>query len=687
MDNNKKKREEKGITAILLTTILATTVLAAATTTAAASSLTYTTCEDFEEGTLTGVECEDDLLQLSENTTTLPFIWVPNQEHTASKLNTTTGDELGRYRTCPEDVNGYPSRTTVDLQGNVWLGNRQAGTVVKIGLYENGQCVDRNGNGVVETSQDLNADGDISGAEMLPWGKDECVLFEVVLIPGLEGTYTPGDYNGTYADSATSGPRSIAVDAANNVWVGCFGSHLFYYLDGETGEILKTVNVSTSGHKPYGAVMDENGVLWSSGHDENHVLRLDPSTDPPNVSTVDLGHFVYGLGLDYLGHLFASGWDSYKLSKISTATATRDWTKTLTAPDGHNSRGVAVTSDNNVWVANSESDTVTRHDNDGNLSATISVGDCPTGVAVDADGKVWVCNLDDEFVHRIDPATDEIDLSKQVLGSGGHYSYSDMTGILVRSVTTKTGTWTVTFDSGAEETAWGKVSWNSDEPAGTSLTVRVRSSNETAANATWSAWETATNGVLLSSTPNARYLQVQTTLQIVSGETEKSPTLYDLTVETAAGPVPLPPPPPTTTPTISVTTDKTDYKTFDTMSVEIEFANPTNATQWVVYKWWLTIPGFDFMTTMATMPMTLPADYSQTFSYPIYVGYWGEQSFGALWGVALLDPGTNEIICFDTTYWCYKPIRPKNAGAETKKTPKSIASEIKEEIGKVGLPG
>ena len=537
MDNNKKKRVEKGITAILNTTILATTVLAAATTTAAASSLTYTTCEDFEEGTLTGVECEDDHLQLSENTTTLPFIWIPNQENTTSKLNTTTGDELGRYRTCPVGVNGQPSRTTVDLQGNVWLGNRRAGTVVKIGLYENGQCVDRNGNGVVETSQDLNADGDISGAEMLPWGEDECVLFEVVLIPGLEGTYTPGDYNGTYADDHWHpGPRSIAVDAANNVWVGCFGSHLFYYLDGETGEILKTVNVSASGHTPYGAVIDENGVLWSSGHDENHVLRLDPSTDPPNVSTVDLGHFVYGLGLDYLGHLFASGWESSKLSKISTATATKDWTKTLTAPDGHNSRGVAVTSDNNVWVANSESDTVTRHDNDGNLLATISVGDCPTGVAVDADGKVWVCNLDDEFVHRIDPATDEIDLSKQVLGSGGHYSYSDMTGILVRSVTTKTGTWTVTFDSGAEETAWGKVSWNSDEPAGTSLTVRVRSSNETAANTTWSAWETATNGVLLSSTPNARFLQVQTTLQIVSGETEKSPTLYDLTVETAAGP-------------------------------------------------------------------------------------------------------------------------------------------------------
>ena len=49
-----------------------------------------------------------------------------------------------------------PSRTTVDSDGNVWAGNRDEanggrGSVVHIGLEENGQCVDRNINGTIRS--------------------------------------------------------------------------------------------------------------------------------------------------------------------------------------------------------------------------------------------------------------------------------------------------------------------------------------------------------------------------------------------------------------------------------------------------------------------------------------------------------------------------------------------------------
>ena len=108
-----------------------------------------------------------------------------------------------------------------------------------------------------------------------------------------------------------------------------------------------------------------------------------------------------------------------------------------------------------------------------------------------------------------------------------------MTGIVVRTVTTKTGTWTVDYDSGTAGTSWGKVSWNSNEPAGTSVTVRVRSSNDTTS---WSVWETVTNGVPMSSTRDGRYLQIETTLKITSGGV--SPILYDLTVKSFEQPVP-----------------------------------------------------------------------------------------------------------------------------------------------------
>ncbi len=483
---------------------------------------TYTLDADFEKGVLVGVEYQTvhNQLQLSTEAVTLPFIWVPNSnEGTVSKVDTRTGRELGRYRTGPPGLTLSPSRTTVDLQGNCWVANRQSATVVKIGLYENGQYSDRNGNGIIETSQDKNGDGIISADEMLDWGKDECVLLELVLIPGQEGTFIPGAFTNAYAnDYWNPGPRGVAVDAQGNVWLGCYGSKKFYYADGLTGRILKTNDVSSVNHTSYGALIDGNGILWSSGNDKNHVLRLDPKDD--SFRTIDIGHTVYGLALDRSNHLFATGWQSSKLSRVNTLTGLKEWTK-----DALNEmRGATVTDDGDVWVANSTPGYVSRWSNDGTLKATIPVGNQPTGVAVDADGKVWAVNFGDENIERINPANNTVDLSKRIVG-GNHYGYSDMTGIISHTATIRSGRWSVIHNGGLEDTPWGTVSWHSKEAAGTFIKVRVRSSND---RANWTLWENALNGIPLHSTAPGKYLEVEATFQ--AGASEIPPILYDLTV-------------------------------------------------------------------------------------------------------------------------------------------------------------
>ena len=134
---------------------------------------------------------------------------------------------------------------------------------------------------------------------------------------------------------------------------------------------------------------------------------------------------------------------------------------------------------------------------------------------------------------------------------------------------------------------------------------------------------------------------------------------------------------------ISISTDRTTYTTGDIMDIEIDISNPSGASRSVTFGWWLTIPSFDYMTIpIATIPMTLPAGYDETFTYPIYVGYWGEESFGAVWCVALSDPKTEEIVSFDATYWNYVP----SEAAQVKKSPTSIAREIRKEIERVELP-
>ncbi|MBI1742505.1 hypothetical protein HYR54_05490 [Candidatus Acetothermia bacterium] len=140
-------------------------------------------------------------------------------------------------------------------------------------------------------------------------------------------------------------------------------------------------------------------------------------------------------------------------------------------------RGVAVTpQDNNVWVANSGG-IVSRLDNNGNLLKVIPVGNFATGVAVDPAGKVWVTNLGSDNAMRIDPATNKVDFTVDFGPGARPYNYSDMTGTGLRTVA-RSGTWTVTFDSLAPNTAWRKVCWTSVEPSGTSVVISAASSND-----------------------------------------------------------------------------------------------------------------------------------------------------------------------------------------------------------------
>ncbi len=492
----------------------------------------YTTDADFEKGTLVGVRYGGDQLQLSQESSVPPYIWVPNDaQASVSKMDTRTGREIGRYRTCPEGVNGLPSRTTVDLFGNCWVGNRQCGTVVKIGLLESGQFLDRNHNGVAETSQDLNGDGDITGSELLAWGQDECVLYEVVVIAGREGTFVPGTYTGGYVnDYNTPGPRGMAVDAQGNVWAGTYGTQKYYYLDGSSAQILRTVDVSSVDHTPYGAVIDAAGIVWSSGAGKNHLLRLNPADD--SFSVLNLGHVVYGLGLDRNNQLFVSSSDnSGSLSRVNVLTALKDWTVRL-----YNAQGVTVTDDGDVWEANYDRNVVTRWSNDGVLKTTIAGVSTPCGMSVDAAGRVWVTDRGDEYIHRIDPATDAIDLSKRILSSGSHYGYSDMTGLISRNATTRFGTWGVQHNSKVEFTPWSALTWHGTNLLVTNIvggvtnvftncTVRVRSSSD---QQQWSGWERAENGYPLSATPAGQWLEIEVTLQQLSPE--GSPVFYDISV-------------------------------------------------------------------------------------------------------------------------------------------------------------
>ena len=139
---------------------------------------TYTTCPEFNQGVLSGsIECLNDALQLSAQTTTFPVLWLANaSEDSVSKWDTVANREVGRYGTwyfAARPAHGSfsgpaPSRTAVDLDGNVFVANRHFdGRPASVMKILNTGFVDRNLNGTMQTCADANNNGIIDAGEQL----------------------------------------------------------------------------------------------------------------------------------------------------------------------------------------------------------------------------------------------------------------------------------------------------------------------------------------------------------------------------------------------------------------------------------------------------------------------------------------------------------------------------------------
>lgn len=477
---------------------------------------TYTTDAEFAEGTMVGLESTNDELELSEGWDALPFMWVPNSvTGTVSKIDTETGAELGRYETGPDSLVD-PGVAAVDLQGSCWVGNRSAGTVVKIGLVENGGCVDRNGDGEIETSTDSNNDGNISGSEILDWGQDECVLFEVVLVEGVEGPHVPGDGHDDYQANDL---QAVAVDVNDDVWVGVYASNLLYHLDGVSGDVLDQVDVADESTFPTAAVVDGSGTVWVSSSPDQWVLGLEPATG--ETRRIDLPHLSQGVTIDGSQDLLVSGGEQQLFSKIDTELNEIVWTR---AAD-FQANGVAASENGRIWLAAAGPNTVSRYTAQGDPSGSVTIVGAPTGVAVDQDGKIWVLGSLTNAITRVDSNSVLADFQKTLDGTVSHAATGDLTGIVARNLTSRFGTWTVIYDSEVAGTPWGVVSWQAETPSGTSVAVRVRSSED---EENWSAWEVASSGTELSLTPAGRSLEIQASVQALIGS--QFPSLQEVTV-------------------------------------------------------------------------------------------------------------------------------------------------------------
>lgn len=351
------------------------------------------------------------------------YIWIANSpEGTVSKINTVTGVEEGRYWTDPTMGTGSPSRTSVNLLGDVAVSNRSACSTTKIAARESG-CKDLNSNGTIETST--------GASDVLDWGLDECVLWTTTF------QACTGGATGPRPTQWEAGEKDLNGCAHPNprLWVAYKNdSDLATYvrLDGATGQILDTATFpwSVSSYGPYGGVVNAEGDLFASGLGAAPLVHVDADT----VAVTDLGNpamdaggdpvSFYGIGIDADGNPWIAGGNH-----VSVYDDTAKQWVVITVDNG-SLRGIQIDSEGRAWAAGNapcglvELDVATRTV----TTQQVNLPQCgtPVGVSIDVEGYIWSPDQSANIAFKLDPTNYQV--VQAVGGLVSPYSYSDMTG-------------------------------------------------------------------------------------------------------------------------------------------------------------------------------------------------------------------------------------------------------------------
>ncbi len=347
------------------------------------------------------------------------FIWIANSpEGTVSKIDTMTGVEVARYYTGPTDGNDDPSRTSVNLAGDVAVTNRSGGITKFAARLDD--CVDTNGNGTIETST--------GPGSVLPFGQDECMVWNIALPNG--GTNQQGPRPTAWDAGATNNP--CAADSFR-VWVGYFDRAAnqghFYRLAGADGTVLDEVfapNWDLSGtatYGPYGGAVDIEANFWITGL-RGPLVRIDGTSLAVQQWEFPADTDPYGMTLDADGHPWTAGLGG-TLTHFDPATESFE-----TFQIGNNQlRGLQIDREGSLWAAVNGTCGVAQFDWNTRtvINPNIPLPGCgtPVGVSIDIEGNVWIPDQDANLAYKLDPLTYQTEIT---VGLVEPYTYSDMTG-------------------------------------------------------------------------------------------------------------------------------------------------------------------------------------------------------------------------------------------------------------------
>ncbi|MCS6798177.1 MAG: MopE-related protein [Myxococcota bacterium] len=359
-------------------------------------------------------------ITLGQGTFESPFIYIAvTGRNEVAQIDTDTG--VKRWQRPSHGT--WPSRTAVAFDGSVWVGNRGFGNPADV-AQSNVVHLDLDGNLVCRAD-----------------------------VPGIA--------------------RGVAIDADGNVWAGTWNGQTLYKISGT--EVDRTVSpprcrILGSWHlgvNIYGLAVDGAGYVWTAS--SPNTVRASVR-DPVGDRRLIPNPWFYGIAPAATGWMWHGGW-----GHSGPVHAFRpDFTRLDTAVTGVTA--VTVHPEGSIWGSMYGAHHVVGIEPDGRERCRAPIpagsGSNPHGVAVDRRGRIWVPSRYGGYVNVFDTACRHVATYPVDVGQE-NYSYSDMTGHLLRTVTSREGFWMQDFDAGYERPVWSRVEWTATAPPETGVEVTV----------------------------------------------------------------------------------------------------------------------------------------------------------------------------------------------------------------------
>jgi hypothetical protein len=356
----------------------------------------------------------------------LSYIWIANAEQgTVSKIHTRTLEEEGRYYT-RADGNGNPSRTSVNLSGDVAVANRHGGLTK---FYSDpSKCEERNGVAGIQTSS--------GAADILSWDMEECRAWYTEFpttnqrpVAWTPGTVTPGTCESTGEQVWTVGSATPSLPGT-----GGMGGVIAWLVNGDDGSIAEEVPIDGfSGLQlgAYGGAVDGQGNLYfvpmgGITFGDKFLARVDIETLDVELHLMPAGVSSYGVTVDHTGRPWVSSILGSGAARFDPETEEWDVISGFISAGG-----LAEGPNDMMWIAtNVGANSVDIHTMMPGPVFALPGGGGTKGISVDTDGYVWAIN---EIAYKVNP--DNGVPVGSYAGLTGPYTYSDMTGGALGSVT------------------------------------------------------------------------------------------------------------------------------------------------------------------------------------------------------------------------------------------------------------